>query len=797
MHILMRRYCLALLASFGNLQALDLQQFTHPLYDQSKTFSDLQATHASQQKRCLRRHSNNEPEVLLCLDRHNTDLLQLLYFSDQGQLQAQCSILADGHCLTFHGPTFHYGINGNIKAELSYNQGKLEGIGKLYWSNGNLKQQAVYKHGQAHGPYILYNSLGDAVEQGLYQEGKRTGTSLRFDKNGAILEQLRFSEGLPHGQSVYLDTKGQMQLKKIYWHGFLHAGIAPAFEVFRKDQSVYLKAHYFLSHPFRTWTLFDPASKAYADIKWSSYKVHAEFKVGSNSSSCQWNQGLLQAPSTVLHSNGKTALKWHKLKDRHYQLLGYSPSGELLIDEQYTAIKDKWVADGVFKATTSQAQPTLITHWEKGTITQSQRFHQGALVAHYRPQSPLLNITLSPSGDLHTLAINCPQISLRKIKLSFDTSGTLEGLEQSKQSKPIGWQYKLGQIQYYRDSCQYLWKEQEDGLELIYCERDRNGKQVYQIAFDSQGRCAKECFWQDDKPCKTWSAWSEGILIEQVAYKEGFKDGLQRLWHPNGQLAFESLYQRGMLCGKQRGWHPNGRLQLEQLYKDSNLHGPMSIWDSRGQLYLSCSYERGLLHGHFRQRLSDDRALECRYEHGLLEGPYKAYYPSRNGKAQVAFECHYHKGLREGPANDWSAQGVLLRHTPYSSGMINGTIVQRRNDGSLWAELSCEKNLLHGFVSVYSLQGKPLQKSQFVKGLEEGEQQVFDSHGLLIAINPYRQGTLHGLQKRFNPQTQKLIYEAQYVDGKKDGICKKYDENGLLVIEMKFDKDQLLYKKKF
>jgi len=67
--------------------------------------------------------------------------------------------------------TYYY-KSGNLKAEGSYENEKMQGEWKFYHETGRLLQIGHFKDNQKHGSWIRYNSDGNIEYEEVFTEGK-------------------------------------------------------------------------------------------------------------------------------------------------------------------------------------------------------------------------------------------------------------------------------------------------------------------------------------------------------------------------------------------------------------------------------------------------------------------------------------------------------------------------------------------------------------------------------------------------------------------------------------------------
>lgn len=78
-----------------------------------------------------------------------------------------------------------------------------------------------------------------------------------------------------------------------------------------------------------------------------------------------------------------------------------------------------------------------------------------------------------------------------------------------------------------------------------------------------------------------FEALPDGRVIGETEYVRGLRDGIERVWHRNGQLRSETAYEKGVSHGLRREWHENGQLALERRYEHGKVVGEQ-YWDERG-----------------------------------------------------------------------------------------------------------------------------------------------------------------------------------------------------------------------
>jgi hypothetical protein len=118
----------------------------------------------------------------------------------------------------------------------------------------------------------------------------------------------------------------------------------------------------------------------------------------------------------------------------------------------------------------------------------------------------------------------------------------------------------------------------DPGLRLIeHIPREGGGEGVFSRMLHVQANVGGR--WVNHGPKANWTlrgTWGES----HNSY--GKTNGVQREWHPNGQLWIEREIVNDKYHGRARGWHENGQLEHDATYvNDVEIEG--RNWDENGE----------------------------------------------------------------------------------------------------------------------------------------------------------------------------------------------------------------------
>lgn len=157
-----------------------------------------------------------------------------------------------------------------------------------------------------------------------------------------------------------------------------------------------------------------------------------------------------------------------------------------------------------------------------------------------------------------------------------------------------------------------------------------------------------------------------GVVVEDVHYVDGVRDGLYVSRYANGVEHERGSYRRGQRVGAWVSSHENGKPWITATYVDGVPHGVWTELDFAG-----------------------NKMFVGTYDHGKLEGDW------------------------ETKRDDGTPRAKGTSH----AGKLDGRVTQFSEDGGRM-ELGYRANRLHGTTTVYDAAGKVVQTVEFADGVE-------------------------------------------------------------------------------
>ena len=257
--------------------------------------------------------------------------------------------------------------------------------------------------------------------------------------------------------------------------------------------------------------------------------------------------------------------------------------------------------------------------------------------------------------------------------------------------------------------------------------------------------------------------------------------------HANGSLASEGCFVEGLPAGIWKSYDSEGGLLSEGARKNNQPHG---VWKF---------YQDGLL--------SETTA----FNHGLKEG-----WQTMWSKGVLTDSVPWLEGKRQGVALSFREDGTKRVATPFVEDLREGkAVLYNANDephGYKWFKEDRlvaserfnrfdDRGRKTGPWKVFHPEGRLMETGFYQEDLKHGTFQTFDARGALIAVRQFRFGVEIVEQEEEEPVVEKqemrrdngtLESTVTYVDGLKEGVARRFDEEGNIVGGSVFQSDVLV-----
>lgn len=329
--------------------------------------------------------------------------------------------------------------------------------------------------------------------------------------------------------------------------------------------------------------------------------------------------------------------------------------------------------------------------------------------------------------------------------------------------------------------------------------------------------------------------YRDGSIEREAHFKDGKIDGRIVHYHSNGQIKEEQEFKDGVENGIQKAYDSSGNIISDCYYKNGKPHGKqVKRYSDRNGFETNVSeYDNGKPVGRFTRTLASGVVThegqydengektgiwiirtkdgtpksETPYKHDKEEGFVKTFY--NDGK--IKEEKEYKDGKETGLVKKYdfrtgnlisetnrttnnvlegeqtlsftsNLHGRYTEHGTYVKGVKDGRFIETYENGKKKSEGVYVNGKKDGKWMTYFRDGKPESEITYKNDEYDGEVRLYTRRGISSATM-YKNGKKHGLHRKYNYETGKLLEEEHYTDGVVNGICRRYHENGKIYEE--------------
>jgi len=365
------------------------------------------------------------------------------------------------------------------------------------------------------------------------------------------------------------------------------------------------------------------------------------------------------------------------------------------------------------------------------------------------------------------------------------------------------------------DSIWVFYDQAGDTTEKIsYLLGKRNGYSIKYQKDPVRGlyRHTSELYAGDRKEGLARIFYPDGKVKQTIPYSDGKKDGLSREYDREGRIITLLEYnndflisrsrinrtdESGMKQGEWLDFYPDGSIKSERNYRDDLLHGYYKEYDDRGRLLVTLLYDNGKMTG---TEIDNSAEIEIknRYDDSgklIYSGPFKEEVPvgihrEYNADGTIKNARIYNDngvlvsegivdsdGNRNGPWKDVSADGVLVAEGSYYDNRRSGEWKFYNADGKLEQAGSYYNGRIDGTWRWYYPGGELLREEDYYQGKRDGNYTEYSRAGEIIAQGAYAEGERNG---EWKITTGDNTEEGEYFLGLRNGEWRSYYNDGKL-----------------
>ncbi len=714
----------------------------------------------------------------LQVEKRNTN--GACYYYQGGLLIGKGVSKNNGEVLT--GPWEFYFPAGNKKGVGTYNdKGGKEGVWKYYYVNGQLKGEEFYRDGKQEGKETYYFDHGVVSSRSTYKNGETDGEQTTYYKDGVIRVIDQYANGKLNGLIKNFSTTGLLSSEAVYVNDLRNG----KFKTYHDNGKVASEGSYVddkLSGPYKAWyddgvvsmTAQYDHDKPTGEMK----KFHENGKLKSVE---YYNNGLLEGEYISYYDNGQVETKYSSKKGKADGDIRYfDEDGKLYATLSFD--NDKIKGAKYFDKTGKQIG---ISELSKGKLDLMVYRPDGTkkVLMPYNAKGELNGKKIYYSGSGKEREVNTYVNSeLNGESITYFANGQKSVVSNYVAGKKDG--YYISWFMHGEKQEEGWYKEDElQGEWLTYNEQ---GVLITRSGYlNGELNGVKTSFWPNGK-LESEMLYDMGMLLEMTEYDTTgkvlnmvkLKNGTGKFTslYVNGKLASEGNYVNGNLEGLYKFFYFDGSTQTEQYFKAGVRDSMYKTYYYGGKISMEGTYHMGDKTGTWKYYREDGTVSRTEdFKAGRLHGKRTYYY--KNGKTDS--EMPYKNGDREGLFKKYTEDGTLVCHMHYHDDVLVGYSYQGKNN-----ELVPEIPLVQGNGSLQSFfpNGNPSIAVNYVDGSQHGSYKAYHTNGKLSMENTENYGDSEGLLKEYNPDgSARSIYN--YLHDNLHGPYKEYNEKGILTEE--------------
>lgn len=238
--------------------------------------------------------------------------------------------------------------------------------------------------------------------------------------------------------------------------------------------------------------------------------------------------------------------------------------------------------------------------------------------------------------------------------------------------------------------------------------------------------------------------------------EQGQFEGPTRSYDAQGVLQTENNYVASEAAGLQKRFHPNGQLERIHWLKGGEQDGVDAHYYEDGSLQATHSLRRGKAHGVQRE-----------------------YHP--NG--QLRERSHYVKGSRRGEVVRYHSNGQLAYRATDTAQGLEGMATRYYANGHRQSEDPMRKGKRHGPYRYWYESGQLQEETHYRNGRQQGESRRYDEKGRLTRIQHYRDNRPVGEHRDYFANSDQVESISRYDDRHRLVLTQKFDRDGSKVEE--------------
>jgi len=742
-----------------------------------------------------------------------------LIYNKSGKLIQETDLCLIKGLATFHGPSVSYDEKGRIIKVDFYQDGFLHGESKDIYPNGMIKKISYYDRGVKQGPSTVYFDNGEIAKSSHFINDKLDSNCITYYPNGIRESHINYEKGVLQGEAIYWYENGNFKSKKYYTYGLLNdQRLTKALTNYYPENVIQEVQSFTYGLPSGVHIKYHPNGKESFKVSYKNgKKVGLELTFSEENTLVgegEYADGVPIGKHYLNNNSGnlKYLAQYNHLGVLEKPIAEYDDSNNKIVEysKDFLGLQGnytEWYETGTIKKKycyrndyfDGQQEEFFENGQLKLKCLYVNQKKQGSFEEWFEAGNEALKATYNQGIKTGSFIVFYADGKLLE-ESHFEKDGKLDG--------EVRFYEKNGQLVFQatythglKNGITQEWYTNSKLKKIShYSNNMLDGKQ--ELFFENGNQALKATYIRDQLD-GTYTSWFEnGDIHETKQFVLGKPVGTHIENYPRNenetfiQVAKETLYKDGKLDGEQKSFYRSGKIEALLSYSLNILNGKKALFDDSGNILEEATYEMGLLSGRYFTIKESGNQVIYHYKNNLLEGLAEIYFPQHPlfGKIK-ALEAYYEKGLLQGEVIEYNEAGTRIISTFYQNGLKNGPCIFYGHDGAVISSTYYRDDLQYGVASEFFRSSRLQSETYLVDDEKHGDEITYydDSQKLKNSSKSYKYGLLNGFWQEWDAKGN-LIYQAEYVDGKREGMVSKYDSDGNPYLLHRYADDKLVEK---
>jgi antitoxin component YwqK of YwqJK toxin-antitoxin module len=687
-------------------------------------------------------------------------------YYENGQISEEADLIEIDHKPVYHGVKVQIDREGHLHSVVHFSEGKPHGKMRVLYPNGSLRAEGEYKNGLEEGAFIQYFEDGSKLEESTFVLGKREGETIQYYPSGRKAKTIHWKNGKREGKETSWYENGVIASVLNFVEDLLENDASnPAVVIYHEQKGIKEIQEFQKGVPTNSHIQYHPNGKERQRIFFKDGKIHGQITTRSSDGKvvgeAQFKEGVPYGRHFLKHENGQIAF-----------VADYDDKGE--VDGFIHEYTDAGQLVGKYR----RSQNVFKEYFENGKLRTQGFFNEGVKEGRH--------VEYNEKGE---------KIADVEFKSDKPHGHWLSWFEGGKPKQDVTYidGKKNGNCKQYAENGQVI-------LDMVYADDKIVGEYK---EFHSNGKTSVTGFYKEGKNDGTFKGYyQDGSLKFHREFLDGKPVGEHKEYFEKIEINGEPTLHRvirfdseGVYHGEQRTYHPNGIMASVVNYDAGVLQGLKALFDKEGRKIEEAWYENGKLHGPYLTVDAEGRESVLHYVENKKEGPYIVYHKDGgDGVKMRAVEGYFKNSKIDGELREYNIYGDLVAMTTYKAGKKEGISALYNDQGKVLMTVEYLNDMKEGRLVQYFPSGIIAKKSHYKNDLLEGTHEEFYPTGSLYNRCFYKDGLLDGVSVSYSEEGVK-VFEGEYDLGKKSGFFNKYNQDGKIRLEQRFENDVLVFKK--